>query len=280
MLSSIPSPSDGEIDLGPFPIRAYGLFIALGVLVAAWLAERRWVKRGGDPGTINAIAIWVIVAGIVGARVYHVVTDYQLFTGNWLRVFEIWEGGLSIWGAVGGGALAVIVLARRRNLDTLGLMDTIAPCVALAQAIGRWGNYFNQELFGRPTSLPWGLEIDSTQRPDGYQQFDTFHPTFLYESIWNLLVFGVLLAVERRVRLRRGQLVGLYVALYTFGRFWFELLRIDPANRILAVRVNVWVSGLLFLGAVTWLIVSARRGPGGRATARPSSPARSSPATS
>ncbi|MGI8795380.1 MAG: prolipoprotein diacylglyceryl transferase [Acidimicrobiia bacterium] len=267
MLSSIPSPSDGVIDLGPLPIRAYGLLIATGVLAAAWLAERRWVKRGGDPGTINSIAIWVVIGGVVGARVYHVIADYQLFTGDWLRAFKIWEGGLSIWGAVGGGALAIILVARRHNLDTLALMDAIAPCVALAQAIGRWGNYFNQELFGRPTNLPWGLEIDPSQRPRGYEQFDTFHPTFLYESIWSLLVFGVLLAVERKVRPHRGQLLALYVALYTFGRFWFELLRVDPPNRILAVRVNVWVSALLFLGAVAWLVVSSGHAARARATA-------------
>lgn len=266
MLSSIPSPPNGTVDLGPIPIRAYGLLLAVGVLLAAWLAERRWVKRGGDEGTINAIALWVIVGGIVGARIYHVISDYQLFTGDWLRAFEIWEGGLSIWGAVAGGAVALILVARRRNLDTLALMDTIVPCVALAQAIGRWGNYFNQELFGRPTNLPWGLEIDPAQRPDGYARFDTFHPTFLYESIWSLLVFGMLLTVERRVRLHRGQLTALYIALYTFGRFWFELLRIDPANRILAVRVNVWVSGLLFFGAVAWLVVSARRAAPASAT--------------
>lgn len=265
MLNSIPSPPDGTIDLGPIPIRAYGLLIAAGVLVATWLAERRWVKRGGDEGTINAIAVWVVIGGIVGARVYHVITDPQLFTSDWLRAFAIWEGGLGIWGAVAGGALAIAVVARRRSLDTLALMDTIAPCVALAQAIGRWGNYFNQELFGRPTSLPWGLEIDAAQRPRGYLQFETFHPTFLYESIWSLLVFGVLLAVERRVRLRRGRLFALYVALYTFGRFWFELLRVDPANHVLGLRVNVWVSAILFLGAVAWLVGSSRDATGARA---------------
>ena len=170
--------------LGPLLLHAYGLALAVGILVAARVAERRWVARGHPATEFANLVTWVVVAGIVGARLYHVVSDFQLFTGNPWTIVAIWQGGLSIWGAVAGGGVAVAVLARRRNLDAGDLVDSIAPAVALGQAIGRWGNWFNQEIFGTPTTLPWGLEIDRAHRPPGYEQFVTFHPMFLYESLY------------------------------------------------------------------------------------------------
>src|SRR3954470_13709805 len=201
--------------------------LALGVVAAAYVSERRWVARGGDPKTIGQIAVPVVISGIIGARVYHLFTGYSWSEHGITGTVQIWKGGLSIWGAVAGGLIAVIVLARVRHLDVLALMDAIAPGVVLAQAIGRWGNYFNQELFGRPTTLPWGLEIDQPHRPPGYERYTTFHPTFLYESLWCLVIFGTLIWAERRFSFRRGQTLALYIAMYTFGRVWFEWLRID-----------------------------------------------------
>jgi prolipoprotein diacylglyceryl transferase len=236
------------------------LFLAAGVLVAAAIAERRWVRRGGRPGTIGEIGVFVVVSGIIGARVYHLFTGYDWDTGGIAGTVKIWQGGLSIWGAVAGGALAVVVVARVRRLPTLRLLDAIAPGVVMAQAIGRWGNYFNQELFGRPTRLPWGLEIDFAHRPRQYAAFKTFHPTFLYESLWCLVIFGLLLWSERRFRLRAGQTVALYIALYTFGRFFLELMRSDPATKIFGVRFNALLSAALCVGATVWFVMLGRHG--------------------
>src|SRR5437870_4349457 len=205
VLGFIPSPSKGILHVGPVPLHAYGLCLAFGVLAAATVAERRWKSRGGRPGTIGEIGVAVVVSGVVGARVYHLFTGYDWHAGGVLGTVKIWQGGLSIWGAVGGGALAVIIESRRRGLPTLALLAAIAPGVVIAQAIGRWGNYFNQELFGRPTRLPWGLEIDFAHRPAQYLAYKTFHPIFLYESLWCLVIAGLLLSTERRFRLRAGQ---------------------------------------------------------------------------
>lgn len=256
--AAIPSPDVRGIEIGPLNVRFYGLAIALGALAAVWLAQRRWAARGHDPAEISALAMWAIPAGIVGARLYHVATDYQRYTGDPVRALYIWEGGLGIWGGVLVGALVGVVVARRRGYDVPGLFDAVAPAIPLAQAIGRWGNWFNQELFGRPTSLPWGLEIDLAHRPLGYERFATFHPTFLYESIWNLAVVGIVLAAERHVRLRRGYLFAVYVAAYTFGRFFIEYLRIDPAHRFLGLRLNDWTSVVVFLAATALLAVRGR----------------------
>ena len=260
LLASIPSPSDGAIELGPLQIRAYGLMIALGVLAAVKFASVRWRQRGGNPDDITAVATWAVPAGLIGARIYHVVTDYQRFRGRWLHAFAIWEGGLGIWGGVALGALVGWWVARRRGCDATLMLDACAPAIALAQAIGRWGNWFNQELFGRPTSLPWGLEIDPSHRPDGYVDQATFHPTFLYESLWCLLVIGVVLAVERRYRMRPGGIFAVYVATYTIGRAWIEALRIDDAHHILGLRLNEWTSLMVFALA-TWVIVARRPAP-------------------
>jgi prolipoprotein diacylglyceryl transferase len=255
VLASIPSPDSGN--LGPFHM--YGVLLAVGVLVAVAIAERRWRRRGYRPGGITDLAFWVIVWGVIGARVYHVITDYQLFEDDPLRAFQIWRGGLSIWGAVIGGALAVLVTTRRRHLPTLVVMDCMAPGILAAQAIGRWGNWFNQELYGKPTTLPWGLEI--SHPPARFEPGTTFHPTFLYESLYCLALIGVLILVERRVALKQGQTFALYVVLYTFGRFWFENLRIDPAHDLGPLRVNAWVSVVLFAFGIAWFVWLGRHEP-------------------
>jgi len=256
----IPSPSNGTVNLGPIPLHVYGLLLAIGVVVATLIAERRWKAWGHNPREIGDIVVVVVICGVIGARAYHVATDYQLYYGKWIQVLEIWKGGLSIWGVILGGAAGVIFMTRRHHVDTLGIMDAIGAGLLIAQALGRWGNYFNQELFGKPTTLPWGLEISLAHRPNGFQQFATFQPTFLYESLYCLAVFGVLVLVERRFVLRRGQSFALYLSLYTFGRFWFENLRIDPAHPILGLRVNAWVAMFAFFASVGWFVWLGRHG--------------------
>jgi len=260
LVASIPSPSSNAIEIGPLDLRAYGLMIALGVLAGVWLAQRRWADRGGDPEDIVAIAVWAVPAGLVGARLYHVLTDWQRFEGRWLDAVKIWEGGLGIPGGIALGAAVGLLVARRRGIRLPPLLDAAAPALPLAQAIGRWGNWFNQELFGRPTDLPWGLEIDPVNRPDRYADSPTFHPTFLYESLWNLALVLVLLRVDRARRLRPGRLFALYVAGYSVGRLGTELLRSDPASLLLGVRVNVWMS-LVGIVVGGWFVVTGRRGP-------------------
>jgi len=257
LLGSIPSPADGN--LGPFHM--YGIILAVGVLVGVYVAEQRWRRRGYPKDGIYDIAFWVVIWGVIGARVYHVITDYQRFEDDPWRAFQIWRGGLSIWGAVIGGALAVIVITYRRKLPTLVVMDCMSVGIVLAQAIGRWGNYFNQELFGKPTSLPWGLEIAQRHRPTGYLQYSTFQPTFLYESLACLAIAGILLLVEHRAGLKLGQTFALYVVLYTFARFFFENMRIDPAHEIAGMRVNAWVSVFLFVFGVGWFVWLGRHQP-------------------
>ncbi|MFZ4514824.1 MAG: prolipoprotein diacylglyceryl transferase [Acidimicrobiia bacterium] len=259
-LSAIPSPANGVLHLGPVPIHMYGVCIAIGVLIAVWIAERRWAARGHDPAEIASMALWIVGAGIVGARVYHLFTGYRWSDGGFWGTFAIWKGGLSIWGAVLGGTIAVVVLARVKHLDVLALMDAIGPSVAVAQACGRWGNYFNQELFGRPSTLPWAIEIDPVHRPLGYEQYSTFQPTFLYESIWCLVVFGLIVLLERRTRLRKGQAFAAYLVLYPFGRFFFENMRTDQASVILGLRLNAWVSLLVMAFGAGWFVWLGRKG--------------------
>ena len=257
LFGSIPSPADGN--LGPFHM--YGIILAVGVLVGVFLSEHRWRRRGYPKDGIYDISFWVVIWGVIGARLYHVISDYELFEHDQLRAFQIWRGGLSIWGAVIGGAIAVIVVTHRRKLPTLVVMDCLAPGIVLAQAIGRWGNYFNQELFGKPTTLPWALEIAPQHRPLGYLQYATFQPTFLYESLACLAIFGILLLVEHRARLKLGQTFALYIVLYTFARFFFENMRIDPANKIAGMRLNAWVSIILFVFGAVWFVWLGRHEP-------------------
>ncbi|HSI94418.1 MAG TPA: prolipoprotein diacylglyceryl transferase [Jiangellaceae bacterium] len=279
VVASIPSPTEGVWYLGPVPIRAYALAILLGIVVAIWLGERRWVARGGEPGQVTDVAIWAVPFGIVGARLYHVLTDWDRYFGpdqDPTDALRIWAGGLSVFGAIAGGALGGYLAARRKGMPFPALADALAPGVVLAQAIGRWGNYFNQELFGRPTELPWGLEIDPDRRPVGYREFETFHPTFLYESLWAVAAAVVLIWADRRFRMGHGRVFALYVALYTAGRTLIETLRIDtggavegPAREILGLRINAWVSILLFVGAVAYIVISARLRPGRETIERP-----------
>jgi prolipoprotein diacylglyceryl transferase len=261
-LALIPSPPFNAVHLGPFQIRLYGVMIALGVVAAVAMAGRRWERRGGDRSDISALAAWAVPAGLVGARAYHVITDPELFRGRWLHVFAIWEGGLGIPGGLLAGVLVGVAVARRRRLRIGVLLDAVAPAIPLAQAIGRLGNWFNQELYGRPTGLPWGLRIDPAHRPAGLEHVATYHPTFLYEALWNLLLIGVLLRIEQRSSLRRGRLFALYVGGYALGRLWVESLRIDHANTILGLRLNIWVSLLtlaVVVGFFAWDRSRARR---------------------
>ena len=263
MIASIPSPSSGVLELGPLSLRAYGLCIALGALAGVKLASVRQDRRGGPPGLVESIAWWAVPAGLVGARLYHVATDWNRgdpsFADDPARIVRIWEGGLGIWGGVAVGALVGCIVAARRGARPLRLLDVAAPAIPLAQAIGRFGNWFNQELFGRPTDLPWGLSIDVENRPARYAGFETFHPTFLYEALWCLAVAGAVLAVERRRRLKPGQLFALYVALYTVGRWAIETLRIDEATEVAGFRVNELVAPAVGLLAVLAFVLLGRR---------------------
>jgi len=260
MVGYIPSPAHGTIGIGPFQLHAYGLMLAIGVLVAARIADLRWRQAGHENSkAIAELAVPVVVCGVIGARVYHLFTGYKWSEGGIAGAFEIWKGGLSIWGAVGGGLLAVLFLSRRRHLDTLALLDAMGPGVVVAQAIGRWGNWFNQELFGRPSKLPWALEIDPAHRPVGYALSKTFQPTFLYESIWCLVVFATIIWLERNRGLVKGQAFALYVAMYTFGRIFFEWMRVDPASKVFGIRFNLLLSAALCLVGSVWFVRLGRR---------------------
>jgi prolipoprotein diacylglyceryl transferase len=264
---SIPSPADGVWDIGPVPIRGYALCIIAGILAAIWIGERRWVARGGRAGDISDLAVWAVPFGLVGGRLYHVATDWQLYFGegeNPVTALYLWRGGLGVWGAIAMGALGVVIGARTKGIRLLPVLDAMAPGVLVAQAIGRWGNWFNQELFGRPTDLPWALEIDSAHRPAGYFDEATFHPTFLYECLWNLGAFGLVIWADHRFRLGHGRVVALYVMAYTAGRAWIEMLRIDTVQMsdVLGLRLNVWTSIVLFCLAAVYFVVVGRRHPG------------------
>lgn len=271
-LLSIPSPADGVWNLGPVPIRGYALCIILGIVLAIWIGERRWVARGGRPGEVSDLAIWGVPFGLVGGRLYHVATDWELYFGdgrNPVTALYVWRGGLGIWGAVALGALGIWIGARLRGIKILPLLDALAPGVLVAQAMGRWGNWFNQELYGRPTDLPWGLEIDVAHRPSQYLDVTTFHPAFLYECLWNLAAFALIIWLDRArrdgtYRLGHGRVVALYVMLYTAGRGWIENLRIDDVqlDDVLGLRLNVWTSIVLFVLAALYFGWSAWRHPG------------------
>jgi prolipoprotein diacylglyceryl transferase len=258
-LASIPSPSSGRLEIGPFSLNAYGLMIALGVVAAVWLFGRRLEERNiGTREDANAIAVWGVIAGVIGARIYHVATDWELFEGDWWRVFAIWQGGLGIPGGMLAGVLVGTWAGKRRGIPLGPGLNAVAPSLPLAQAIGRWGNYFNQELYGRPTTLPWALEIDQQHLPSNgqYAVGTTFHPTFLYESLWNLLLFGALLWIDKRFRLANGQLLAIYVLGYGVGRLWVESLRIDEAHHLFGLRWNQWVAILLIVAAGVWLVAT------------------------
>ena len=250
----IPSPSQGVWYLGPIPIRAYALAILLGIFLACLWSSRRYKQRGGDPEVIVDLALWVIPIGIIGARIYHVLSKWQDYfgpTGDPKEIPLIWHGGLAIWGGVIAGTITACLVLRYRQLKIAPVADAIAPTILVGQIFGRLGNYFNQELFGGPTTLPWGLQIDLQHRPLGFEQYATFHPTFLYEMLWNLAAIGALLWIERRFHPRGGMMMGFYLCAYSLGRFWVENVRMDQANQFLGLRVNAWTSLLMFtLGVV------------------------------
>ena len=273
VIASIPSPGANSIEIGPVELRAYGLMIALGVIAAVWMSQHRWAARGGDPEQINRIALWAVPAGLVGARLYHVITDWKRFEADgWLEALAIWKGGLGIPGGMAAGILTGLWMMRRRRMNRGEALAAMVPALPLAQAIGRLGNWFNQELYGSPTDLPWGLEIDRAHRPDQYIDVETFHPTFLYEGLWNLALCVLLLALDRRRlaasasilvsdprRARRpGSILAVYILGYGLGRLWIEAVRIDSASLVWGVRVNIWMSLTLIASTTVYLLWTRR----------------------
>ncbi len=256
LLASIPSPSSGQFDLpGPLPaVHAYGLTLLVAIVAAILVTKWRWGRRPSDLDLILRVAVWGVAAGIVGARLYHVVTSWEdVPDPKWKGIFEVWEGGLGIWGGILFGVLAGAVVIKRSGGSVLQAMDAVAPGLLVAQGIGRLGNWWNQELYGRPTDLPWGLEIDDAHNMD-YPAGTTFHPTFLYEMLWDLAGAAVVILVARRWRIRPPALFSLYVAWYTFGRFFEEQLRIDPSRIFWGMRLNAWVSLILFIASSLFFI--------------------------
>jgi prolipoprotein diacylglyceryl transferase len=274
VIAYFPSPPQGVWHLGPVPIRAYALFIIIGIVAALLIGDRRWQARGGERGVIYDIALWAVPFGLVGGRLYHLATDWRTYFGEGGAglgaAMRIWDGGLGIWGAVALGGVGAWIGCRRRGIPLPAFGDAIAPGIVLAQAIGRLGNYFNQELFGRETTMPWGLEIFYRRDPAGFVDVHSLdgvstgqlamvvQPTFLYELLWNLLVFAVLIYLDRRFTIGHGRLFALYVAGYCIGRFWIELLRDDAATHIAGIRINSFTSTFVFIGAVVYLILAPK----------------------
>ena len=258
--ASIPSPSSGALTIGPLSIHAYGLMIALGVIAAVWLLGRRLESKGqGTREDASSIAVWSVIAGVIGSRLYHVATDWDNFKHDLGRIPQLWRGGLGIPGGILFGALVAVWAFKRRGISPAVGLSAAAPALPLAQAIGRWGNWWNQELFGKATTLPWGLRIDTEHLPAGYVPGTTFHPTFLYESLWNLALCIVLLRIDRKHRLRPGRLFAMYVVGYSLGRFWIEGLRIDPAHTFGGLRLNQWVAASAAVLAALYLVLDWER---------------------
>ncbi len=263
LLLSIPSPHTGVVHIGPLQLHMYGLTLLVAILACIWLTGRRWTALGGDWDLVTRVAVWGVGFGVLGARLYHDATSWsEVPSPKWQGMWEVWKGGLGIWGGILLGALVGAVVIRRAGANVPVFLDVAAPGLLLAQGIGRVGNWWNQELYGKPTKLPWGLEISPDHRPLAYFQNATFHPTFLYELIWDLLGVLVLLWVARRFTIRPPGLFALYIAWYCFGRFFEELLRIDPAHHIAGLRLNAWVSVILFIASVVYFVLRQRRAPG------------------
>jgi prolipoprotein diacylglyceryl transferase len=266
VLASIPSPSRSVWHLGPLPVRAYALCIIAGILVAIWVINRRWRERGGDPEHVWDVSAWAIVLGIIGGRVYHVITDPELYFKSGrhpIDAFKIWDGGLGIWGAIALGTAGAWIGCRRRKIRLTVFADAAVPGVVFAQAIGRWGNWFNNELYGGATSLPWKLQIHCLDIDVGKASvcpgthstvLGYFQPTFLYECLWDIAIGVGLILIDRKLRLGRGNVMALYVMGYTAGRGWIEALRTDHANHILGLRLNDWTSIIVFLGGLVWFV--------------------------
>jgi prolipoprotein diacylglyceryl transferase len=274
VLAFIPSPPQGVWHVGPIPIRAYALFIIAGIIAALLIGDRRWEARGGERGVIYDIALWAVPFGLVGGRLYHLATDWRTYFGEGgagpIAALRIWDGGLGIWGAIALGGVGAWIACRRRDIPLPAFGDAIAPGIVLAQAIGRIGNYFNQELYGRETAMPWGLEIFYRRDPAGFVDVHSLdgvstgqlamvvQPTFLYELLWNLLVFVILIVIDRRLTFGHGRLFAAYVGLYCVGRFWVELLRDDTATHIAGIRINSFTSTFVLIGAVVYLVLAPK----------------------
>jgi prolipoprotein diacylglyceryl transferase len=254
LLASIPSPSSSTLEIGPLEIHFYGLTLLAAIAAAVAISGYRWTKRGGDWDLIFRVAVWGVAFGIVGARLYHVVTSWDELPDEWWGPFAIWKGGLGVWGGIGLGVIVGAIVAKRSGANVAVLADCVAPALLVAQGIGRLGNWWNQELYGKPTDLPWGLEISPQNRPLDHLESSTFHPTFLYEMLWDFGAAGVLLLIERRFRLRPGTLFGLYVLLYSLGRIWVETIRIDPSHEIGGIRLNVFVAALAIVLSTAFVI--------------------------
>ena len=252
----LPSPSTNVVHLGPLTLHMYGLMLLAGIVAAMWLTRRRWMRMGGDGDLVYRVGLWGVGFGVVGARLYHVVTSWSVVPDpKWEGVFEVWNGGLGIWGGVLFGCAAGALVVRRAGASVRSMLDAAAPGLLLAQGIGRWGNWWNQELFGKPTRLPWALKISPAHRPPGYSQYATFHPTFLYESVWDLLCVGLLLWIDRRFALRRPALFALYVSFYTAFRSYEETLRIDLGSHYyLGFRLNFFVSLAVFAASTAFFV--------------------------
>jgi phosphatidylglycerol---prolipoprotein diacylglyceryl transferase len=271
VLAYLHSPDRGVWMLGPVPIRAYALCIIAGIVIAVLWGEKRFVARGGEPGTVTDVAVYAVPFGLVGGRLYHVLTDWTTYfgpEGNPIDALKIWHGGLGIWGAVALGAVGAWIGCRRHGVPLPFFADAVAPGIVTAQAVGRLGNWFNQELYGAPTTLPWGLEIYRRVDPAtgitdplagvavDHTPIAVVQPTFLYELLWNLLVAGLVVWADRRFRLGHGRAFAVYVAGYTLGRFFIELLRTDPATRVFGdIRINVVVAGVVYAGAIAYLLL-------------------------
>ncbi len=257
VFAAIPSPSSNSLEIGPLTFRYYGLMIALGVLAAVEIGRRRWAARGGEADDVIEIAKWAVPAGLIGARAYHVLTDWTRYQGRWLDGFKVWEGGLGIPGGLAAGVVVGVLVARSRGWSTQGLLDATIPGIPVAQAIGRLGNWFNQEIYGRPSDLPWAVEIDDPS-PE-FAGFTTFHPTFLYEGLLNLAIAVTLIAADKRKWLKPGAILPLWIALYGAARFVVEGMRTDEASLVAGIRVNHWVSGAAVIIGGLWFLIAQRR---------------------
>lgn len=268
MIATIPAPSLSTLELGPITIHLYALCLITGAVVAYLITRRRWIAVGGNPDLVLEVAVWSGLAGIVGARAYHVLTSWDQLGDEWYAPFAVWEGGLGIWGGIAAGVLVGALVVYLRGADVALMMDAVAPALLVAQGIGRLGNYFNQELFGSPSSLPWALAVDPAFRPDAFVGVGTFHPTFLYEMLWNFAGAALLVWLGRRFSIAPPGLFCLYVAIYSGGRLLWEQLRVDPSLQFLGQRLNFYVALALFVGALlvfAWIQHRARGG--GRDTA-------------
>jgi prolipoprotein diacylglyceryl transferase len=260
MLASIPSPSSNGFYIGPLFVHFYGLMYVVGITAAILLSRRLWRDKGGDPDLVYTVAIWGVPAGILGGRLYHDITSWNEVPHNWYGWIAVWQGGLGIWGGIAGGFLGGVIPLRRAGVSVTRFMDAAAPGILVAQAIGRVGNYFNQELFGGPTSLPWGLQISAAHRPLGYLAYSTFQPTFLYELIWDLALAGALVWIIRHRSIRAPGIFALYVTGYSAFRIFEETLRVDPAHHILGERLNFWVACVLTVVGAAWFVYTQHAG--------------------